>query len=455
MAYMRLHFNTAQTVSNNRQRLDSGTSYGGAWLKALQEFWVGNLTSATQGSGTANLSTYSAVNNSLIPSNCIIVNDSTHRQNKYATNMATTSTSTSTSYNEYMYRSVQLTGSSSDGTFTFLKRHYASQNFAAARTAGVSTNFDPYIRFKLKWSTSYGLEFEIKDRSNSNPRPGDTNYAYGNNSNSYVMQTYLCGDPGMHYMDVWMGDTFFAFSIHKYFTGAPMASSNGQNSFFYWGDFPMIKDVDEHAYDTLCGSNYYPGVLISRSTKADDIRAKNTNYSGTTASNYYGAVTRTRAFTGTGKNFVPAQYSSASINYSFGHTNPSSSYNHYGYIYPPMTKQVTPLPNSQGTGTPFIPIQYHGGGYDGMGTSTTANSTIGENWSRVSHGDARHSPCIGLYRVADDLGDNPGQRIRIGSDFYRTAFVGRGGHSSLQHSSAQRITVLAMPEKSIPGPDVA
>lgn len=450
MAYMRLYFNTAQTIANNRQRMDSGTSYGGAWLKALYEFWLGNLTSATQGSGTANLSTYSVVNRSLIPSNCIIINDSTHRQTKYASNMTTTGSS-----NDYIYRNVAFSGSSSDGTLTFIKRHYASGNFPDAQSAGVSSSFDPYVYFKLKWSINYGIEFEIKDRSNTNPRPGNTNYAYGNSNTSYVMQTYLCGDPGMHYMDVWMGDTFFAFSVHKYFTGAPMASSSGQNTFFYWGDFPLIKDVDQHAYNTLCGSNYYPGVLISRSTRNDDIRAKNTNYAGTTAANYWGAVTRTRAFTGTGKSFIPAQYSNGGINYSFGHTNPSSTYNHKGYIYPPMTKQVTPLPNSQGTGTPFIPVQYHGGGYDGMGTSTTANSTIGENWSRVSHGDARHSPCIGLYRVADDLGDNPGQRIRIGSDFYRTAFVGRGGNSNIQHSSAQRISVLAMPEKSVPGPDVA
>lgn len=453
MAYMRLFMNTAQTNTTNRQNMS--TSYGGQWMYALQQFFSGALTGATTGSGNANLSNHTGVNNSLVPSNCIVINDSTHRQNKYATYMATTSTSTSTSYNEYMYRSVQLTTGNDYAQLTFSKRHYASKNFAAAQTAGVSASFDPYINFKLKWSVSYGIEFEIKDASNTNARPGNTNYAYGSSSSSYVMQTYACGDPGIHYVDVWMGDTFFAFSFHKYFTGAPAASSNGQNSFFYWGDFPMIKDVDQHAYDTLCGSNYYPGVLISRSTRSDDIRAKNTNSAGTTGTNYWGAVTRTRAFTGTGKSFIPAQYSNASINYSFGHTNPSSSYNHYGYIYPPMTKQITPLPNSQGTGTPFIPVQYHGGGYDGMGTSTTANSTIGENWSRLSHGDARHSPCIGLYRVADDLGDNPGQRIRIGSDFYRTAFVGKGGHSTLVNSSAQRISVLAMPEKSVPGPDVA
>lgn len=455
MAYMRLFFNTAQTNGNNRQRMDGGTAYGGAWLKALQEFFAGNLTSATQGSGTANLSTYSAVNNSLIPSNCIVINDSTHRQNKYATYMATTSTSTSSSYAEYMYRGVQLSGSSSEGTFTFSKRHYASKNFAAAQTAGINSSFDPYINFKLRWHTSYGLMFQVKNKGNTNPRPGNDNYAYGGSNSSYVMQTYLCGDPGMHYMDVWMGDTFFAFSVHKYYTGAPALSGSGQNSFFYWGDFPVIKDVDQHAYDTLAGSNYYPGVLIARSTRGDDVRAKNGNNAGTSGTNYWGAVTRTIATTGTGKSFIPDQYSSGGINYSFGHYNSSSSYNHAGFIYPPMTKQITPLPNSQGTGSPFIPMQYHGGGYDGMGTSTTANSTIGENWSKNSHGDARHAPCIGLYRLADDLGDNPGQRIRIGSDFYRTAFVGRGAHTNLQNSAAQRITVLGMPEKSIPGPDVA
>jgi len=455
MAYMRLFFNTAQTSNNNRQRMDGGTSYGGAWLKALQEFWIGNLTSATQGSGTANLNTYSNVNNSLVPSNCIVINDSEHRQNKYAANMATDSTSTSSSYNEYMYRSVQISGSSDTGIFSFTKRHYASKNFAAAQTAGVNSSFDPYINFRLKWTTNYGLAMDITNRAGSNRRPADNSAPYYGNNNSFVMQTYICGDPGMHYMDVWMGDTFFAFSVHRYYTGAPALNSNGQNSFFYFGDFPMIKDVDQHAYDTLCGSNYYPGVVISRSQKSDDVRAKNGNNGGTSGNNYYGAVTRPIAFTGTGKSFIPSPWSTAGINYSFGTTNPSSSYNHYGYIYPPFTKQITPLPNSQGTGTPFIPVQYHGGGYVGMGTSTTANSTIGENWSKMSHGDARHSPCIGLYRLADDLGDNPGQRIRIGSDFYRTAYTGRGAHSSLNNSSAQRINVVGMPEKSIPGPDVA
>ena len=455
MAYMRLFFNTAQTDTNSRQRMDSGTSYGGAWLKALQEFFAGNLTSATQGSGTANLSTYSNVNNSLVPSNSIIINDAAHRQNKYATYMATTSTSTSSSYNEYMYRSVQFSGSSSDGTFTFTKRHYASKNFAAAQTAGINTSFDPFIYFKLRWNTSYGLMFQVKNRSGSNPRPGNDNYAFGGSSSSYVMQTYLCGDPGMHYMDVWMGDTFFAFSVHKYYTGAPSSNSSGQNSFFYWGDFPVIKDVDQHAYSTLVGSTYYPGVLIARSTRGDDIRVKGVNNAGTTSTNYWGAVTRPAAFTGTGKSFVPAQFANVGTQYGFGTYDPSSSYNHYGYIYPPFSKQITPLPNSQGTGTPFIPVQYIGPGYSGRGTSGSANTTIGENWSRQSHGDARHAPCIGLYRLADDLGDNPGQRIRIGSDFYRTAFTGRGAHSNLHHQSAQGINVVGMPEKSIPGPDVA
>ena len=452
MAYMRLYFNTAQTTNNNRQNMS--TSYGGAWLYAIQQFFSGALTGATTGSGNANLSNHTGVNNSLIPSNCIVINDSEHRQNKYAANMATTVTSTSSSYDDYMYRGVSLTTSSDNGTVTFTKRHYASSNFAAAQSAGIS-GFDPYINFRLRWHVSYGIQMDITNRGGTNRRPGDSNQPYGGSTGSYVMQTYACGDPGIHYMDAWMGDTFFAFSFHKYFTGAPAASSNGQNSFFYFGDFPLIKDVDKHAYDTLVGSNYYPGVVIARSTKSDDIRAKNTNSAGTSASNYWGAVTRPAAFTGTGKSFVPAQYSSGGINYSFGHTNPSSTYNHYGFIYPPMTKQITPLPNSQGTGSPFIPMQYHGGGYDGMGTTTTANSTIGENWSKNSHGDARHSPCLGLYRLADDLGDNPGQRIRIGSDFYRTAFVGKGGHTNIQNSSAQRITVLGMPEKSLPGPDVA
>ena len=450
MAYMRLFFNTAQTNTNNRQRMDSGTSFGGAWLKALYEFWSGNLTSATQGSGTANLSTYSAVNNCLIPSNCIVINDSTHRQTKYASGITTTGSS-----NDYIYRNIYITGSSTDGYFQFIKRHYASGNFPAAQTAGVSSSFDPEVRFKIRWNTSYGLEFEIKDRSNTNPRPGNTNYGYGSSSSSNVMQTYICGDPGMHYMDVWMGDTFFAFSVHKYFTGAPTASSNGESTFFYWGDFPLIKDVDQHAYSTLFGSNYYPGVLIARTQKSDDIRAPDTNYAGSTSSNYWGAITRTGAFTGTGKSFIPAQYANVGINYGFNTYDPSSSYNHYGYIYPPFSKQITPLPNSQGTGSPFIPIQYIGPGYAGMGASTTANSTIGENWSKQSHGDARHAPCIGLYRLADDLGDNPGQRIRIGSDFYRTAYVSRGGHTNLTHSSARRIVTLGMPEKSVPGPDVA
>ena len=453
MAYMRLFFNTGQTNSSNRQNMS--TSYGGAWLYALQQFFSGSLTSATTGTGVANLSTHTGVNNSLIPSNCIVINDSTHRQNKYATTMATTSTSTNSAYNNIMYRGVAITTGSDNGQLTFTKRHYASGIFAAAQTAGVSSSFDPYINFKLRWSVATGIEFKITNRAGQNSRPGNSSRAYGSSNSSYTMITYACGDPGMHYMDVWMGDTFFAFSVHKYYTNAPQSSTSGENSFFYWGDFPLIKDVDQHAYDTLCGTNYYPGVLIARSTKGDDIRAKNVNNAGTTSTNYWGAVTRPIAFTGTGKSFVPAQYASVGPNYGFGTTDPSSSYNHYGYIYPPLTKQVTPLPNSQGTGSPFIPVQYIGPGYAGMGTSTTANSVIGENWSKQSHGDARHAPCTGLYRLADELGDNPGQRIRIGSDFYRTAFVGRGAFSNLQNGSARRINVFGMPEKSVPGPDVA
>ena len=168
MAFMRLFFNTAQTNTNNRQRMDAATQYGGAWLMALFRFWNGDLTGATTGSGNANLSTYAAVNNSLVPSNCIVINDAAHRQMKYATNMATSGSSTSSSYNEYLYRSLTYSGGTTDGFFSFTKRHYASKNFAAAQTAGVNSTFDPMIYFKVRWNTSYGLIFEVKDKNNSN-----------------------------------------------------------------------------------------------------------------------------------------------------------------------------------------------------------------------------------------------------------------------------------------------
>ena len=118
---------------------------------------------------------------------------------------------------------------------------------------------------------------------------------------------------------------------------------------------------------------------------------------------------------------------------------------------------ITGSPSVDGNGPILVPVQYQGTPSFGYGTanSTTLTNAGGGYAGAQNFGDTRWGPMLNLYQLPDEFGNGPGDRLKVGSDYYRTAWTHKkGGSNTTFASTSNRTTnVYGLPEKSVVGPD--
>lgn len=218
-----------------------------------------------------------------------------------------------------------------------------------------------------------------------------------------------------------------------------------------WSDFPYIDSIDGYHQDQY--SIYYPGVMLNVGMGAHDVRVRD-NAPGT--SDYaefqllrYGKVNGIGGYWNSPAGQAHTNY----VNHGHGGT----SYAHMSRVWPSPLSSITGSPTVDGSGPIMVPVQYQGTPSYGYGTSNTTTLTQAGNGlaSAQNFGDTRWGPMLGLYQMPDEFGSGPGDRVKVGSDYYRTAWTHKKGGSSTSFAqTANRTTnVYGMPEKSIVGPD--
>ena len=128
-----------------------------------------------------------------------------------------------------------------------------------------NSSFKPYVQIRIGWSSSTGWWVGIKDRNGANTFPTTSNFGsagyIGTPTSSLEVGDGDWGNTDT--LEMWMGETHFAWATHHYTNGPPSQSNInlGSNHFFYWGDLPYIDAIDGYHYDQNNG--YYPGVMLN------------------------------------------------------------------------------------------------------------------------------------------------------------------------------------------------
>ena len=441
MAYFRFKVNNTNTTSTGTQIKEA--------MYVIYNCMTGAHTSA---STFGSFSNEGDVNEFYNNGDCIVVNDSAHRQTKHTGALFDTNNNTTTSTGVYHVASVPY-GTSSYAYFDFYKRHY--MNYRISGTPGTYGNFESYVKFRIGWSSSTGWWIGMQDRNNSNSLPTTSNFGTG----GYI------GQPGSDLevgdgnwaqtdtIDLWMGETHFAWATHHNTGGAPSYSTinSGSNHFMCWSDFPYIDSID--GWHQQQYSTYYPGVMMNVGMSGHDVRVRDvapaTSDKGEFQLIRYGKVNGLGSYWNS-----PASQNQA--NY-LSHTLGGTSHAAYGRVWPSPLSPITGSPTSNGNGPILVPVQYQGTPTYGYGTaSTTTLTTAGGGLASAQNfGDTRWGPMLNLYQLPDEFGNGPGDRLKVGSDYYRTAWTNKKGGSnySFTQTSNRTTNVYGMPEKSVPGPD--
>ena len=443
MAYFKFKFDNTNTTTNS--------TWFGYYLRTIQNCLAGLHTSASTLGSLTGENEPAGQPAGFVKADCVIINDAAHRQTKHAGDLwSNTTTATGGSAADSVYHlTSSATGSSTYGYFKFNKRHYMSNLIDGAST---TTTFEPFVKFNLNYNTNRGWSMNVMDRNGSNAMPtsgGDGTNAYP----TYNTSTHQIGGSNWSYTDtleIWMGETYFVVSGYQYFGQSPAYAyrNEGRNFWFGWFDFPYIDKVDGYGFGEY--STYYPGVMISGGMASHDVRIKNlppdTNDKAEWQIRRYGAVT------GIGTYYNIPAYSHT---YFAANGLISYSYGQYPRMWPGALTPVTPLPSADGLGPLMIPCQYQGSTQNGrMGSSGTLGTAGGQS-STKNYGDSRWSPMLGLYRLNDEFGNAPGDRLKVGGDYYRTIWSHKfgGSYESFLHGSSMETAVFAVPEKSVVGPD--
>ena len=432
---------------DNTKSTTTGSTIGTA-LKVIENCMVGSHTSAST------LGTLSGEGSDLWDaSNSLVINDSAHRQTKHSGPLYSTSSST-TSANAVYHLKSNSYGTSSYAYFDFYKRHYMNNRISGAST---TTSFQAYVHFRIGWSSTTGWWVGIADRSGSNHMPVSSSATStgaqwtANGSNHEVGSGNW---KNTDYIQIWMGETYFGFSAHHY-VGTSSYSYNtrnsGKNVFTYWGDFPYIDSVDGYHYGR--NSNYYPGCMMNVGMHAHDVRLKNTSPDTSDYGEFqlrrYGAVT------GLNEYFTPPQ--SHHTNYLYGGIGGLGyQYAQYPTMSPWPMSPRTPIPTANGTGPIMIPCQYLAAPFGGRDEATTTPTNAGtQAGSAANFGDTRAGQMLGLYQVPDEFGNKPGDRFKVGDEFYRTVWTHKKGgyNGGFLNADNSETAVYALPEKSVVGPD--
>jgi len=292
----------------------------------------------------------------------------------------------------------------------------------------------------------------VMDKNGSNAMPtsgGDGNNGYP----TYNTSQHEIGDQYWNKTDtleIWMGETHFVVSAYQDFGQTPSYAkrNDARNFWFGWFDFPYIDKVDGYAFGEY--STYYPGVMVTGGMASHDVRLKNippdTSDKAEWQIRRYGAV-----------NGLGTYYNTPSYSHTYFAMNNLNGYSYapYPHMWPGALTPVTPLPSADGLGPLMIPCQYQGSTQNGRAAGTSTVGASGGSASTKNYGDSRWSPMLGLYRLNDEFGNSPGDRLKIGSDYYRTIWSHKFGGSSesFLHGSSYETAVFAVPEKSVVGPD--
>ena len=441
MAYFRFKINNSNTSASGSQVKEA--------MYIIYNCMLGNHTSA---STFGTLSSEGNENEWFNAGDSIVVNDSAHRQTKHTGTLFDSSTSTTSATGVYHVASAPY-GTSSYAYFDFYKRHY--MNYRISGTPSTYGNFESYVKFRIGWSSSTGWWIGMQDRNAGNTVPTTSNMGTG----GYIGQptsSLEVGDGNWSQtdtLDLWLGETHFGWATHHY-TGGEPSSSNinaGSNHFMCWSDFPYIDSIDGYHQDQY--SIYYPGVMLNVGMGGHDVRVRD-NAPGT--SDYaefqllrYGKVNGIGGYWSS----PPSQSHNNYVNHSYGGT----SYAHFSRVWPSPLSNITGSPTVDGSGPIMVPVQYQGTPSYGYGTSNTTTLTSAGNGlaSAQNFGDTRWGPMLGLYQMPDEFGSGPGDRVKVGSDYYRTAWTHKkgGSNASFAQTANRTTNVYGMPEKSIVGPD--
>ena len=433
-------------IDNTKNTTDGSQIAGG--LKVIQNCMAGSHTSAST------IGTLSGERTDMWDeANCLVINDSEHRQTKHSGALYHASTNTSSASGVYHLKT-NAYGTSTYAYFDFYKRHYMNNNISGAST---TTTFAPYVHFRIGWQSSKGWWVGIGDRSGSNHMPTassltSTGSQWTNSGSSFEVGSGSWKNTD--YIQIWMGETYFAFSAHHYVGTASYSYStrnNGRNVLTYWGDFPYIDSVDGYHYGR--NNNYYPGVMMNVGMGNHDVRLKNTPPDTSDYGEFqlrrYGAVT--------GLNEYYNTIQSAHTNFLYGGIGGvGPSYAQYPAMSPWPMSPRTPIPTANGTGPLMIPCQYLGNPFGGRDENSSTPSNAGtQGASATNFGDSRAGQMLGLYQVPDEFGNRPGDRFKVGDEFYRTVWTHKkGGHTqSMLDADNSETAVYALPEKSVVGPD--
>jgi hypothetical protein len=410
---------------------------------------AGNHTSASTFGTLANEGT---VNEWFNNGDSIVVNDSAHRQTKHTGALFDTDTSTTTATGVY-HPVGTPTGSSSYAYFDFYKRHY--MNYRITGTPSTYDNFESYVKFRIGWNSGAGWWIGMQDRNGSNTLPNASNFSttgwVGQPGSSLEVGDGTWADTDT--LDLWMGETHFAWATHHFIAGGPSASniSSGSNHFMCWSDFPYIDSID--GYHQSQSSNYYPGVMLNVGMSLHDVRVRDEAPGTSDQAEFqllrYGKVNGIGGYWNSPASVTHDQYVSASI----GGTN---TYAAYGRVWPNPLSNITGTPTVDGNGPILVPVQYQGTpAYGHAGTTTTLTNAGGGTTSAQNFGDTRWGPMLNLYQLPDEFGNGPGDRLKVGSNYYRTAWTHKkgGSNSTFKFTTNRTTNVYGVPEKSVPGPD--
>lgn len=435
MAYFRFKVDNTSTQTTG--------STMATYMRIIQNCMKGSHTSnSSLGTGTGEAT------GGFTTADCVIVNDAAHRQTKHAGALWDDSTNTGSADSVYHLAST-ASGSSSNCNFSFYKRHYMSNLIDGAST---TTTFNPYVKMRMNYNTSTGFCMSVMDKNGSNAMPnsgGDGANAYP----TYNTSNHEIGDTqwgNIDTIDVWMGETFFVVSMWHYFGQTPAYTHRNlaRNAWFGWFDFPYIDAVDGYGFGQY--ATYYPGVMVTGGMANHDVRLK--GQPPDTSDKAEWQIRRYGSVTGLGTYYNTPTYAH---NYFAANSLAGYSYAQYPSMWPSPLTPVTPLPSAGGLGPLLIPCQYQGSTMNGRGSSTSNIGTTGGSASAKNYGDSRWGQMLGLYRLNDEFGNNPGDRLKSGSDYYRSIWSHKFGGSAEQflHGSSMETAVYAVPEKSVVGPD--
>ena len=440
MAYFKFKINNSSTDTSGNTMDD--------YMRIIYNCMAGNHTSSST-FGTLSSERTGGFDNS----DSVVVNDSAHRQTKHSGALWSSSTSTGSSNTAVYHAAATPYGTSNYCHFEFYKRHYMNRYIDGASPTNAS--FDPYVKFRIGYSTSTGFWVGMMDRNGSNQQPiSGSNFGTGGYIGTPTSSLEV-GDGqwgNTDTLEMWMGETHFAWATYHYTNGPPSASNVnlGSNQFFYWGDFPYIDKIDGYHFDQTNG--YYPGVMLNIGMGQHDVRVPDVSPGTSDQCEYQ--IARYKNVNGIGGYFNNA-VAQSHLNYTHS-TYGGTSYAHFHRTWPHPLTPITQTQSEDGAGPLLIPVQYQPVPPTGRGqNSTNMTSAGGGISSSQNFGDTRWSPMLNLYNLPDDFGNGPGDRVKVGNDYYRTAWTHKkgNGYNTILDQYNRQTNVFALPEKSVPGPD--